>query len=214
MSCRAPDSSVAQIPRSLLEVTPLPVTLALNATWPASFNVHPNKLLKLTPLPVPGAGSPVRASSSDMSVPPTQIPWLLAEVTPGPVSSARNAVCPALFSSGHELDVNESKVTPAAVPGAGLPWRATNCSVPDASDHRPCAFVSASTPSPVSQASNATRPTLLIVTGKKKSRKFTPLGVPGAVAPLRATSARLPGLPDQIPLSFEGSTPLPARYAA
>ncbi len=98
------------------------------------------------------------------------------------------------------------KTTPADVPGALLPRRATKFRLPGAPAQSPSLFALVK-PRPPIALNTATWPALLRRVANSPWNTL-PAAVPGAVVPSRSTNPTL-SAPPQMPLSFDPPTPNP-----
>ena len=115
-----------------------------------------------------------------------------------PSGTTRNAIWPASFSTGYERVLND------VIDATGRPGGLASAAGDEfqaAGTVRPKAFVVRTIHAVADETGSQSDLARIIERDRphNKIRKFTPLGVPGAGVPLRATSVRLPEPPDQMP---------------
>src|SRR5205085_1581173 len=108
----------------------------------------------------------------------------------------------------------KSNTTPAGVPGAWVPDLATRARDPGAARKWPVA-AGVEPPGAVSPAKNPSWPDSFtrndVMYSPKLATTFTPAGCPGACVPSRASTDQFPGVPCQMAVSLNWSSPGPAR---
>ncbi len=139
---------------------------------------------KITPADVPGALFPRRATKFRLPGAPAHSPSLFALVKPRPPIALKTATWPALL---RRVAMSPWNAIPAAVPGAVVPSRSTNPTLPPP-PQMPLSF-DPPTPIPNSPAEITTSPASL-KSGMNNSPNDTPAGVPGAGLPSLDASRR------------------------